>query len=94
MREMTECALKTGYAPNETKNIKAYLESKGWVTMKEPRDLNNKKLSIKHFITRIKGNETILANAGSHHLTVIKEGKVWDTWDCTNKPIHTYWRKA
>ena len=93
MREMTEQALKIGYAPNETKTIKSYMESKGWVTFKEPRDRENKKIPVGKFALKCNPEEIIVANVGSHHTSLIKECKIWDTWDCSRKPIHIYWRK-
>ena len=94
MREMTEFAIKIGYAPNETKTIKGFMESKGWTTFKEPRDLDNKKIPIGRFLKRCTRSDVIVANVGSHHTSLIKEGRVWDTWDCTRNPIHIYWRKV
>lgn len=92
MRELTEAALECGYAPNETKTIKYYLESKGWRTYKESRDINNKKVAAGLFATlHTKG--IYIANVGSHHTSVIVDGKIWDTWDCSKRPMHIYWRK-
>ena len=36
----------------------------------------------------------IIANIGSHHTSLIIDGRIWDTWDCSKKPIHIYWRKV
>ncbi len=93
MREMTEFALQKGYAPNEDKLIKLYLESKGWETCSEPRDQANKKISIERFLVRTDQTKVYVVKAGSHHITVLKEGKVWDTWNCSKKLMHRYWRK-
>ena len=94
VREMCECCLKIGYSPNETKTIKKYLESKGWVAFKEPRDPNNKKISLKRFLVHLKPNDVVIALVGSHHCTLVKEQKVWDTWDCTEKLVHSYWKRS
>lgn len=93
MRELTEFAIKLGYAPNENKTIKAYMESKGWITMKEPRDHNNKKISVQKFLRMVNPAEVIVVKVGSHHISLIKEERIWDTWDCSKKTMHTYWRK-
>lgn len=93
MREMCEMALKIGYAPNDTQTIKKYLESKGWTTYKEPRDNENKKIPAKRFCA-LNPKGTIIANIGSHHTSLIIDGRIWDTWDCSKKPIHIYWRKV
>ena len=93
MRDMTEFALKKGYAPNEDKLVRLYMESKGWATCKEPRDFDNKKISVERFLKINAPKETLVVKAGSHHITLIKDGKVWDSWDCTKQTIHSYWRK-
>lgn len=92
MREMCECGLKIGYAPHDTQTIKAYLESKGWSTQRELRDANNKRIKAQNFVNLFQ-DETIIAIVGTHHCSLIKNKKVWDTWDCSKKPVHTYWRK-
>lgn len=93
MRDMTEFALEKGYAPDEDKLIRLYMESKGWVTCKEPRNHENKKITVERFIKIIAPKETLVVKAGSHHITLIKEGKVWDTWDSSKQTMHSYWRK-
>ena len=92
LKEMVDVALNVGYAPNDTQTIKKYLESKGWTTYKEPRDYNNKKILAKTFCS-LHPKGTYIALVGSHHCSLIIDGKVWDTWDCSKRPIHTYWRK-
>lgn len=93
VREMTEFGLSKGYVANEDKTVKLFLESKGWETCKEPRDLNNKKISVERFLLRADPNRVYVVLAGSHHCTLIKNGKVWDSWDCSKKTMHRYWRK-
>lgn len=95
MREMTEEAIKHSCTFNENKGIESYLKSQGWVKYPEPRDINNCKITVSQFLKRIGSNKgTIIANVGSHHVSLIKEGVVWDTWDCTRKTMHSYWRKG
>lgn len=94
VREMTEFGIERGLTFNEARLIDIFLESKGWIRYKEPRDANNKKMSVNKFLgLRYSKKETIVALVGSHHMTLIKDGVVWDTWDCTNKTMHSYWIK-
>ena len=92
IRELTELGIKRGLVFNEPKCYDAYLESKGWQKMKEPRDKNNKKIRVAQYLKTpgAKGG-VILAHVGSHHLTVIVDGVVWDTWDCSLQTMHTYY---
>lgn len=93
IREMTELGIKYGYAFNEDKLIERYLKEKGWEQLKEPRDQNNKKISVARFISRPGNNKgVIIARVGSHHISLIVNGQVWDTWDCTKQTMHSYWR--
>ena len=93
IREMTEFGIKLGLTFNEDRLINNYLAKKGWLKYSEPRDLNNKKITIKQFINKYGNNKgTIIAKAGSNHITLIKDGVVWDTWDCSGKIIHSYWK--
>lgn len=93
MREMTEMGIKLGYAFNEDKLIDPYLKSKGWDKFKEPRDLKNKKISVAQFL-KDKRNQSgvLIVKVGSHHVSLIVDGVVWDTWDCTSRTMHTYFR--
>lgn len=95
IREMTELGIKLGYAFNEDKLIAQYLKEKGWERYPEPRDLNNKKITVNQFINKHGNNKgVIIAKVGSHHLSLIIDGVLWDTWDCTNNTMHAYWRNS
>lgn len=91
IREMTELGIKRGYAFNEDKLIDIYLKEKGWTKMSEPRDHENKKIKVGQFVCR-RGNDkgVIIAKAGSHHVTLIVNGVVWDTWNCCSQTMHSY----
>lgn len=93
IKEMTDLGIKLGLVFNEDKCVEAYLKNKGWDKYKEPRDLNNKKISVAQFLKQ-RGNDkgVIVAKVGSHHITLIVDGVVWDTWDCTRQTMHTYYR--
>lgn len=89
VREMTEKAIRMSCVFNEDTTIDAYLKDKGWIKCKEPRDSQNKKITVLEFLKEHKKGIYII-KAGSHHLSLIINGKVWDTWDCTKKTMHSY----
>jgi len=91
MREMTELGIKHGLVFNEDKLIDLYLNKKGWFKMKEPRDCDNKKISVERFAKGRGSSGVFVARAGSHHLTLIADGVVWDTWDCSKKTMHSFY---
>lgn len=90
MRDMVEYGLKNGYTFNEDKCIKPYLESKGMTTFKEPRNHDNKKITLERFL-KLNPKGTFIVKVGSHHVTFVKDGCCFDTWDCTSKLVHRYW---
>ena len=93
LREMTELGIKLGLVFNEDKLIDQYLKQKGWDKYPEPRNLSNKKISVAQFLTYKENQKgVIIAKAGSHHVTLIVDGVVWDTWDCTRQTMHRYFK--
>ena len=95
VREMTELGIKKGLVLNDKDLYTLYLKEKGFKEMGEPRDVNNRKLTIKEWLIQREGMDVkpIIAKAGSHHLTAIKDGKVRDIWNCSNQTMHKYWVK-
>lgn len=94
IREMTELGIKLGLAFNEDKCIDAYLKQKGWLRYPEPRDLENKKYTVERLLKKphYLNEGVVIAKVGSHHITLIVDGVVWDTWDCTKQTIHRYFK--
>ena len=90
IREMTEMGIELGRVFNEDKTIDKYLESKGFTRYKEPRKANNTKMTIREFI-KANPRATCIVKAGSHHVTLVCEGKVIDTWDSSLQTMHSYW---
>ena len=84
-----------GYMPNDDQCIKKYLTGLGWEKMKEPRDVNNKKIDVIRFIDYYwpEDHRSVIANVGSHHMVAINEGVVHDIWDSSRQTMHSYWIK-
>ena len=97
VKEMTELGLPKGLLCNDSKLIPLYLKKKGFSQMDEPRKPDNTKMTIKEWLctrdAHLYHNHCIVANAGSHHTTCIKNGKVEDTWNCSNHKMHKWWVK-
>ena len=95
VREMTELGIKKGFLIDDQHLYPKYLESKGFRQMQEPRDDNNKKLTVKQWLKQREGYtvRTIVANVGSHHVCCIKNGKVHDIWNSSTQTMHKYWVK-
>lgn len=98
VREMTELGLKRARLLNDPELYPAYLESKGFVAHKEPRDAFNRKISVKEFLDKreafgFKEGEAAVAVAGTHHATCLEGGKVRDIWDCSGQTMHRWWSR-
>lgn len=95
IRELTELGIKMGYVLNDEHVFTKYLEAHGFVKCNEPRDINNRKITVKDWFIQMEGRtiKSTVAIVGSHHVTSIKNGKVNDIWNCSNKIMHRYWKK-
>lgn len=91
--EMAEMSCKTGYAITGNKLIEKYLLSKGWIKQKQKRTSDNKKINGKEFCKLFSKNDVVIVKIGSHHLSCIKENKIWDTWDCSPYKVGVYYIK-
>ena len=82
LREITEIALKTGYAPNDQQAYTKYLQQKGFGKYGQPRKPNGTKytgeewckwVSINEpYDCRFKDCKAIIAHIGGHHIVCIK----------------------
>ena len=95
IRELTELGLKMGFVLNDDHVYTRYLETHGFRKMNEPRDVNNRKLTVKEWLIQREGMKLkpIVMRVGSRHVSCIIDGKVHDIWNCSNDTMHRYWVK-
>mgnify|MGYP003290439448 CR=1 FL=1 len=74
--------------PNDDKVYETYLKNLGIEKMSQPRKSTNKKFTIQEFAKASRGTH-IIRTAG--HLTVVKCGKIYDTWNCGDYCVGNYW---
>lgn len=86
-------ALRDARLPSDPDLFSKYLASLGFVRRGEPRDANNKKMSISAFLDSHPESQDFVCLAGSHHLTCVIGGKVRDIWDCSRETMHRWWEK-
>lgn len=78
--------------PNERQCYEKYLARLGWVKHKQPKRYDGTKYTGKQFIDEVlEDGVTAIAHIGGHHVVAIIDGRVHDTWDCTNRCIGNYW---
>ena len=90
-----EIGLKYGLMLNDFKCCECYLKKLGWVKHNQPRKEDNTKYSGSEFVKTAEYNaireSPVIAKIGSHHMTVIVNGKIYDTWNCSGNKIGNYW---
>ena len=86
-------AMETGYMINTPDCYGRLLERKGFKKHKQPRHENGTKYTLKEFIAEHKTG-TYVVNM-PHHLTTVKNGKCYDTWNWTqsDRRVGNYWEK-
>ena len=97
VRQLAEWQIKTGYDSGDDKCYGRYLESIGWVKMKQPRKRDGRKYTGKEWCELL--NEELdfrgmIAHIGGHHVVAISGCQVWDTWNSTDGCIGNYWIKG
>lgn len=93
IKNLTELGLKEARVCNDSKLFPLYLKQNGFVEMNEPRDVNNRKMSIKEFLIEHPEITSFLCIAGSHHVTAVKDRKVRDIWNSSTQTMHRWWVK-
>lgn len=88
LKELTEVALKVKDPPNSKKVIEKYLKLKGFEKQKQPRQIENTKYTVNEFCD-FKPQGTYLVTVAGH-ITVVKDGHIYDTWDCGYKSVGNY----
>lgn len=99
VRELTELGIKHGFVLNDNHVWIKYLESKGFVKANEPRDIRNRKMSVREWMKAeqiYKGNQktVVVAITQGHHVTCIKSGRIRDIWNTENMTMHRFWYKT
>lgn len=96
LTELFNIGVKKGYTPTSDKVVELFLIKHGFEKRKEPRNIDNTKMSIKDWLRRehTMYEKRIYAGAGSHHVVAIIDGVVHDIWDSSNETMHSYWVKV
>lgn len=89
-KDLVELGFKNKLMPNDPKCFNAYLKSKGHAKLPMPKKANGKRYTVKEFAELNKKGTWIISVA--HHLTVIKNGNLYDSWDCGYKSCGNVWK--
>lgn len=85
-----ELAMEYKAVPNSSHIFPKYLESSGFTKCKV-QIKDHHRPTVKSFTEEHPTGTYILSIA--NHVVCVKDGYYWDTWDCGNKSVYTYWVK-
>lgn len=88
--DLCALGLKMKAMPNDNKVFRAYLKQLGLEQMPQPRKSDNTKYTLKEFAKASSRTGTYIISV-ANHLTVVKNRKIIDTWDCGEKCVGNYW---
>lgn len=80
------------FMPNDPQVWEYYLKANGWVKQPTQKKQDNTRFKGFEFAKMIE--TTAIISIGSHHLSVIKDHKIHDTWDCSKGAVGNYWIKV
>ncbi len=90
-KDLTNLGIKKGLMPNDRSNWKQYLKDFGYKMEKMPKKLNGKRYTVEEFINELAFDEQTYIIKIANHLTVVKDKKLYDTWNCKDKCVGNYW---
>lgn len=91
--KLAEQGIKQGLMINDGKNWQKYLEDLGYIKQKMPRRNDRTRYTLEEFCVELAEEDTTYIIKLAGHLTVVKNKKVYDTWNCTYKSVGNYWSK-
>lgn len=69
---------------------KKYMEQQGYPMQKQPRKSDNAKYTVEEFAQKFSEGTYVISMA--NHLSVVIDGKIYDTWNCSDKSVGNYWK--
>ena len=92
------CALyyiKTGKIDCDANDTDELLQEFGtWIRHKEPKHYDGKKYTVAQLAEELMFEPDPVIVTVNNHTTCIKNGKVWDTWNCSGEYVRAYWTKG
>lgn len=71
-----------------------YLKSLGYIKQPMIRKFDGTKYTGEEFCQLNTNNDyPIIIHIGSHHLSCIYDGRIWDTWNCSKYCVGNFWVK-
>ena len=89
--KLSELGIEQGLMINDSNNWQKYLENLGYIKQKMPRRSDRTRYTLEEFATELAEENKIYLVKLAGHLTVIKNKKLIDTWNCSYKSVGNYW---
>ena len=84
--------IKTGRTDWDSTTIDEVLQEFGnWVKQGEPKKKDGTKYTVGELAKMLKIQPDPVVVIVNNHTTCIKDGKVWDIWDCSKEYVRNYW---
>lgn len=76
--------------PDAKPTFTRYLKDLGYPMSKQLRKADSTKYTVEEFANKLNTGTYVILLA--KHLSVIVEGKIYDTWNCKDKTVGNFWR--
>lgn len=90
-RNLVDYSIRQGLMCTEKRAFTFYLNAKGYKMEKMPKRGDNTRYTVQQFANEIAKPKTVYILNLANHLTVIKDGVLLDTWNCSQKYVGNYW---
>lgn len=90
-KDLSYLGFKKALMPNDSKVWQAYLKQLNYNKEKMPKKLDNKRFTLEEFADEIAHRNMTYIISIAKHLTVVKNKKLYDTWNCSHKCVGNYW---
>ena len=89
--DLFNLSIKMSLIVTDPKVFKKYLKDLDYTQEKMPKTLDNKRYTVEEFIDDIAHKNMTYIISIAKHVTVVKDKKLYDTWDCSHKCVGNYW---
>ena len=89
-RDLCAFCEEHGYMPNYVSGYRAYLICQGFGGAKKPQ----KPCTVKEFLDQYAKPDTSYLLFTSTHMTCIRDKRIFDSWDCSQRKVQGYWEKT
>lgn len=90
--ELYRLSVKLGFIVNDKRVEEKFLLNCGFTKHKQPKKPNGRKYTIGE-VDKLCRDDVIVISC-AHHLTVVLNGTLYDTWDCRGKCISNFYTLA